>query len=275
MSDSFAGTQVDAGAAQPQTVALFVSDVHLQAGLPKTTQAFLDFLQQHASRARQLYLLGDLFEYWAGDDDRHDPFHQTIVHALRAVSEAGVELFWIAGNRDFLVGDELAEAVGMQRLPDPCTRTLCGQRIILSHGDAYCTDDHAYQAFRQQVREPSWQQGFLQQSLAARKQVIQGLRTQSQAAQREKSMDIMDVNPDAIAHLFGQCEARLMIHGHTHRPACHLTHQDGVQQVRHVLPDWEFDSPSVRGGWIALTADGVLRRHDWDGREIPDEETPA
>ncbi len=218
--------------------------------------------------ARQLYLLGDLFEYWAGDDDRHDPYHQSILAALKTLSDQGVELFWIAGNRDFLVGEAFAKQVGMQRLPDPCIVTLDGQRIILSHGDAYCTDDHGYQEFRQQVRDPAWQQHFLQQPLAARKQVIQGLRTQSQAAQRQKSMEIMDVNPDAIALLFRQSDAAIMIHGHTHRPARHLTQQDDSQQLRYVLPDWEYDSQPLRGGWISLTDDGTLHRHGWDGREI-------
>lgn len=261
--------------AQPTTVALFVSDVHLQQELPKTTQAFLRFLKEQAATTRQLYLLGDLFEYWAGDDDRHDPYHQKILKALKALTDQGVELFWIAGNRDFLVGESLANEVGMQRLPDPCVINLCGQRIILSHGDAYCTDDHAYQAFRRQVRDPAWQQTFLQQSLVARTQVIQGLRMQSQAAQREKSMDIMDVNPAAIDRLFAHSDAALMIHGHTHRPARHLTHQDGRLQVRYVLPDWEHDSQPVRGGWIALDEDGRLHRHDWDGREIRESGDPG
>lgn len=268
LSDRKVNATSETTAAQPSTVALFVSDVHLQQDLPKTTQAFLHFLQTQAVAARQLYLLGDLFEYWAGDDDRHEPYHQGILTALKALSDQGVELFWIAGNRDFLVGEAFAREIGMQRLPDPSIVTLGGQRIILSHGDAYCTDDHGYQSFRQQVRDPAWQQQFLQQPLATRKQVIQGLRTQSQAAQREKSMDIMDVNPDAIALLFQQSNAAIMIHGHTHRPARHLTQHHGSQRLRYVLPDWEYDNQAMRGGWIALSEDGALHRYGWDGREI-------
>lgn len=251
--------------AQSTPVALFVSDVHLQESMPRTTQAFLDFLHNHAAKAEQLYLLGDLFEYWAGDDDLDAGYIRRIVDALRAVSDADVDVFWIAGNRDFLVGEQFAKAAGLTLLPDPSVVTLCGQRIVLAHGDAQCTDDHDYMAFRVLVRQPEWQRQFLAMPLAQRKAVIEGLRSDSRAAQRAKSYEIMDVNPAAIAQLFETSGASLMIHGHTHRPARHDHLVAGNKCVRHVLPDWDCDAGQPRGGWLALHADGSIVRIGFDG----------
>lgn len=245
--------------AQPETVALFVSDLHLQEAMPRTAAAFFSFLQDHALTTQRLYLLGDLFEYWAGDDDLGTPFHLKVVQALRAVSDAGVEMYWISGNRDFLVGRQFAEAAGMQLLPDPYVLVAAGQRIVLTHGDAACTDDVNYMAFRNQVRNSAWQAAFLAQPLEARKKIIEGVRMGSREAQREKTARIMDVNAQAIAELFASSQASVMIHGHTHRPADH--EHDGHR--RHVLTDWDFDDPagSGRGGWLALGADGRISRH--------------
>lgn len=247
-----------APAARPETVALFVSDLHLQETSPATTALFLSFLEQHAPHARQLYLLGDLFEYWAGDDDMATPYLRRIVNALHGVSRAGVQIFWMAGNRDFLVGDAFARAAGMTLLPDPYVAQIAGIRIALAHGDAQCTDDGDYQAFRSQVRSPQWQQAFLAQPLADRKAIIAGMRTGSRAAQRGKSMDIMDVNQEAVSTLFDETGTALLIHGHTHRPGVHRY----GSRVRYVLPDWDGDVSPPRGGWLALDADGVIRRHD-------------
>ncbi|GIZ52624.1 UDP-2,3-diacylglucosamine diphosphatase [Noviherbaspirillum aridicola] len=242
------------GKAQPETVALFVSDVHLQPGLPRTTAAFLDFLRGPARRTRRLYLLGDMFEYWAGDDDRDDPYNAGIIAALKAVGAAGVELFWLPGNRDFLVGTGFAGAAGLTLLQEPHVVQLAGRSLVLVHGDAQCTDDTGYMAFRAQVRDPAWQAAFLGRPLAERKAIIEGMRSGSREAQRAKSYEIMDVNPEAIDALFRASGAELMVHGHTHRPGCH-PHQGGV---RHVLPDWDCDREPRRGGWLALTADGEL-----------------
>lgn len=233
--------------------------------MPRTTQAFLDFLSNHASKAERLYLLGDLFEYWAGDDDLESSYNRQIIDALHAVSDAGVTVFWIAGNRDFLVGEQFATAATVTLLPDPAVVTLCNQRIVLAHGDAQCTDDHDYMAFRAQVRQQEWQQQFLAMPLAQRKKIIEGLRSDSRAAQRAKSYEIMDVNPDAITALFESSGASLLIHGHTHRPARHEYQIGGDQQVRHVLPDWDCDTEQPRGGWLALAADGTVTRFDFDG----------
>lgn len=250
--------------AQP-TVALFVSDLHLQAALPRTTAAFLGFLQQHARHTRQLYLLGDIFEYWAGDDDLVTPYNQHIASALKTLQTQGVQVFWMAGNRDFLVGQGFAAAAGLTLLEDPSVVTLAGRRLALAHGDAQCTDDHAYMAFRAQVRQPAYQQQFLAMPLAQRKAIIEGIRKNSQDANQSKEMAIMDVNAQAIDALFAQTGCDVLIHGHTHRPALH--HLDGGR-LRYVLPDWEYDVATPRGGWISLTADGVLQRHDVNGHEI-------
>lgn len=260
--------------AQAEVLALFVSDLHLQESLPQTAQAFLDFLQRHAVQARQLFLLGDLFEYWAGDDDLETDFHRRIVQALRAVSLAGTKLYWIAGNRDFLIGPQFAEAIGAELLAEPFVTTIAGQKIVLVHGDAQCTDDLAYMTFRAQVRQPVWQQTFLAQSLAQRKAIIAGMRDGSRAAQKMKTAEIMDVNQDAINAVFEATGASLMVHGHTHRPARHVMHSGGQERVRFVLPDWDCElgdhhgteAAVLRGGWCALHADGSMARLDARGR---------
>ncbi len=242
--------------AQPETLALFVSDLHLSPDLPKTTEAFFGFLRDHAPNTKALYLLGDIFEYWAGDDDLADPFHRDVIDALHDVSDRGVAVYWIAGNRDFLVGEAFARACGIHLLSEPHVAEIAGKRVLLLHGDAQCTDDTAYMAFRSQVRDPEWQRAFLARSLAERKAIISGMREGSRQAQRDKPMAIMDVNAGEIAHLFDAYAVPVMIHGHTHRPQIH--EHDG--RVRHVLPDWDCDADVVRGGWIAMDAAGEIVR---------------
>lgn len=242
--------------AQPATAALFVSDVHLSPRMPKTADAFLRFLDAHARHTQALYLLGDIFEYWAGDDDIDDAFNRKIVDALRALSIGGVAVYWVAGNRDFLAGEGFARATGATLLEEPFIAYIGGQRLLLLHGDAQCIDDRDYMAFRAQVRNPDWQGAFLARPLAERKAIIEGMREGSRDAQREKTMAIMDVNTDAIASLFDQHTVRLMIHGHTHRPAIHPTDLG----TRHVLPDWDCDTAN-RGGWISADHDGRLIHH--------------
>lgn len=236
--------------------ALFVSDIHLSPHMPKTAAAFLRFLDQHARHAQALYLLGDIFEYWAGDDDIAEPFNRRIVDALRTLSDGGVALYWLAGNRDFLAGEGFATATGATLLQEPYVADIAGQRVLLLHGDAQCTDDRGYMAFRAQVRNPEWQRAFLARPLAERKAIIEGMREGSRDAQRDKAMAIMDVNADAIASLFDQHAVELMIHGHTHRPAIHPTGKG----TRHVLTDWDCDA-AHRGGWIAADREGRLVHH--------------
>jgi len=241
--------------------ALFISDLHLQEAQPAITAAFLAFMEQQAPRARQLYLLGDLFEYWAGDDDLEDAFHRQIIGAIRRVSDAGVAVFWIAGNRDFLVGQRFAEAAGLTLLPELHVAEIAGQRVALLHGDAQCTDDLKYMEFRAMVRQPTWQSQFTAMPLAQRKAIIAGMRESSRKEHGNKSYEIMDVAPKAIADVFAQTGAGIIIHGHTHRPALH---QDGPLR-RYVLPDWEPQATPPRGGWIAIGTDGTITRHQLDG----------
>ncbi|WGG53528.1 UDP-2,3-diacylglucosamine diphosphatase [Rugamonas sp. DEMB1] len=244
-----------------RVAALFISDLHLQASHPHTTEAFFRFLQQQAVHARALYLLGDLFEYWAGDDDVDEPYHQAIVAALRRVGAAGVKLYWIAGNRDFLVGAPFAAAAGLTLLPEIHVVEIGGLRVALLHGDAQCTEDVNYMAFRAQVRQPAWQAQFLAMPLAQRKAIIAGMRENSRKDQGNKSDEIMDVAPQAIAEVFARTGTDVMIHGHTHRPALHRV---GATR-RYVLPDWEPDATPPRGGWIAIDETGAVSRHDLDG----------
>lgn len=254
--------------AQPATVALFISDLHLSQSQPRTTQAFFAFLQQHASRTRELYILGDLFEYWAGDDDLGDPYNESVADALRMQSETGVKIFWIAGNRDFLIGTTFAHAANLTLLPDPFIASVGDHRITLAHGDAQCTDDTAYMAFRRQVRQPQWQATFLSLPLSQRKTIIADLRNDSRQAKSTKSYDIMDVNLLAIDGLFDATGTSIMIHGHTHRPACHKSSDGGGQRVRYVLPDWNLDTNIPRGGWIAIDNNGAIRHYNISGDEM-------
>jgi UDP-2,3-diacylglucosamine hydrolase len=241
--------------AQAKDLAIFVSDVHLSDSLPHTTKIFLSFLQAHALNAERVYLLGDLFEYWAGDDDCEDNFNQDIIKAFRELSDAGVELFWIAGNRDFLVGEDFAQKAGIRLLPDPSQLDLAGRHFLISHGDVLCTDDTGYMTFRNMVRQPEWQSAFLSRPLVERKAIIFNMRKASNAEQQNKSMEIMDVNRHAVDTLFQQYPGTILIHGHTHRNA---THQERYG-MRYVLPDWDCDhSAHKRGGWLRLDASGKL-----------------
>ena len=250
--------------APARTLALFISDLHLQASHPRTAEAFFRFLAERAARAERLYLLGDIFEYWAGDDDLDDPFNRSVAAALRRVSEGGTAVYWLGGNRDFLVGTGFADAAGLTVLPEPHVATIGGRQVVLVHGDAQCTDDVKYMAFRAQVRDPAWQRQFLAMPLAQRKAIIAGLREGSRAAHGEKSYEIMDVTPAAVAALHADTGTDVIIHGHTHRPALHEA--DGKR--RYVLPDWELDADPVRGGWIAIDEHGRILRVDLDGHHL-------
>ncbi len=254
--------------AQPAKAALFVSDLHLQAAMPRTTEAFFNFLHTRATRTQELYLLGDIFEAWAGDDDIDDPYNRQVIDEIKKISGRGIAVFWIAGNRDFLVGEQFAEACNITLLPDPFVRAIADRLLVLSHGDAYCTDDVAYMQFRAQVRDAEWQKNFLALPLTQRKAIIENLRTGSRAAQRDKSYEIMDVNHGAIAGVFEQTTTATMIHGHTHRPARHDYQVDGEVRTRYVLSDWDLDGATPRGDWLALETNGSIRRYDLNSIEI-------
>lgn len=230
--------------AKPGT-ALFVSDIHLSPHEAATADRFLAFLAGPAREAASLTILGDLFDYWAGDDDLADPFNARIVTALRQLSAQGVTLSFMAGNRDFLVGDDFAAASGVTLLPDPCLRDIAGIDTLLTHGDALCTDDADYQRFRAQVRSPAWRTAFLARPLVERRREIEALRARSEAEKRRKPMQIMDVNAEAVAAVLREHGAQCLIHGHTHRQGEHPQIVDGRERRRWVLGDWHPERGSV------------------------------
>ena len=226
---------------------LFISDLHLCASRPAITTEFLKFLQNIATKAEQLFILGDLFEYWAGDDDLNHSDHTEIIGALKALSSSGTQVFFIHGNRDFLIGQQFASATGAKLLKDPSEVNLYGKRIVISHGDELCTDDSRYQAFRLQVRSPEWQQDFLSHPLNVRKAQIEALRLQSEQEKSNKSLEIMDVNDAAVRALLRHyAYPELFIHGHTHRPSTHNIEIDGHHCQRIVLGDWYEQGSCLR-----------------------------
>lgn len=233
----------------------FISDLHLAPDHPRTLQAFTHYL--HCTHADRVVVLGDLFEVWVGDDSRALPFEAALVDHLAAAAHARAVHF-MPGNRDFLVGAELLGATGMQALPDPCCLHAAGQRWLLAHGDAQCVADAPYQAFREQVRSPAWQQAFLDQALPARIEQARAMRQESQRVQREGMAPFVDLDADACRALLRACGAQEMIHGHTHRPA---VHELGHGMRRHVLSDWDLDDPQhPRADVLRLHPDGRLQR---------------
>lgn len=234
------------------THTLFISDLHLTPERPGAVAAFRRFLERRAIQADALYILGDLFEAWVGDDDLASPFHAGIAAALKGLARAGVPVHFLAGNRDFLVGGGLAEAAGFHLLEEPCRVDLYGTPTLLAHGDAWCTDDARYQTFRAQVREPAWQADFLAKPLAERHALAAALRERSEQAKADKRPEIMDVNADAVAEAFRQHAVKRIIHGHTHRPALHALVVDGRPCERWVLPDWYDD----HGGYLVCDSQG-------------------
>jgi UDP-2,3-diacylglucosamine hydrolase len=220
------------------TTTLFISDLHLCASRPRINQLFFDFLATTARSANQLYILGDFFEYWAGDDDLDDPFNRTIANAVGDLSSRGVEVFLMHGNRDFLIGDDFCKATGATPLFDPTLIDLNGTPSLLMHGDTLCTDDIEYQQFRTQVRNPKWQQQFLSQPLAKRKAIADDLRRRSENEKQTKPMEIMDVALATVEAHLREHRYPQLIHGHTHRPALHHHNVDGHVCKRWVLSDW-------------------------------------
>ncbi|MBE2291921.1 MAG: UDP-2,3-diacylglucosamine diphosphatase [Xanthomonadaceae bacterium] len=223
---------------------LFVSDLHLDPARPEITALFLHLLRGEAARADALYILGDLFEAWVGDDDPSEAGAE-VSAALRALADAGVPAYFIHGNRDFLVGQDYADRAGLRILPDPAVVSLYGEPVLLMHGDLLCTDDTAYQAFRAQTRDPVWQATFLAQPLAARLAFAAQAREASMARQREmidgdraNFENVTDVNPAAVAATLARFGVSTLIHGHTHRPAMHALRADGRDCRRIVLGDW-------------------------------------
>ena len=228
---------------------LFISDLHLWAERETPTRLFFDFLAGPARDAEALYILGDLFEAWAGDDDLSDVFNARICSSLRTLSKEA-PIYFMAGNRDFLSGDRFASAAGVRVLAEPTSIVLHGIPTLLVHGDTLCTDDIEYQSFRAQVRSPEWRDTFLAMPLPQRKARIADLRRLSERETRKKPAAIMDVNVEAVAELLRSQGYPRLIHGHTHRPGHHWHEVDGRRCERWVLPDWY-----QRGGYLACAAD--------------------
>jgi len=216
---------------------LFISDLHLDAGHPETIQRFTTFMQREARSASELYILGDLFEAWIGDDD-DDPRLAPIVTALREVTRSGVPCAVMHGNRDFLIGERFSATTGCRLLGDYERVEINGEPVLLTHGDLLCTDDARYQALRKQLRSPDWQRDFLAKTVAERREIANDLRRMSAAEIAAKSEFIMDVNQGTVERTMREFDVRLLLHGHTHRPAVHRFTLDGRPAQRIVLGAW-------------------------------------
>jgi UDP-2,3-diacylglucosamine hydrolase len=236
----------DAGERARSGPALFVSDLHLAPERPAEADAFRALLRGAARDASAVYILGDLFEYWLGDDDP-EPFNAGILDAIRALSASGVPVHFMHGNRDFLLGRRAAARAGMTLLHDPTLVELFGVPTLLMHGDTLCTDDVAYQRFRAKVRNPVYIRLFLLLPLAVRRRIGLALRGRSEEAKRDKPSTIMDVSPSAVEQALRTHGYPRLIHGHTHRPARHVHELEGQRCERLVLSDW-----FGRGAYLAV-----------------------
>ena len=238
---------------------LFISDLHLsdnRASDDVTNAVFFRFCETTTRNAEALYILGDLFEVWIGDDCLNEAIpaiNQQVAHALKAVADTGTKIYFMHGNRDFLIQAQFAAAAGLTILLDPTVIDLYGQPTLLMHGDTLCTDDTDYQRVRAMVRNPTWQQQVLTQPLAARYALAQDARQQSNNAKANKSAEIMDVNAEAVIAVFRDHKVKTLIHGHTHRPARHRLHVDEQECTRWVLSDWHDVGQALK-----ISADGAF-----------------
>lgn len=224
---------------------LFISDLHLDAGEPETIRRFLRFVASDARDARSLYVLGDLFEAWLGDDD-DDARLAPVIAALAGLTRSGVPCSLMHGNRDFLIGPKFCEATGCRLLGDYERIDLYGEPVLLTHGDLLCTDDTRYQALRATLRKPQWQREFLGKPLAERRKIAAELRELSATEIAAKSYEIMDVNQATVERTMREHGVSLLLHGHTHRPAIHRFALDGAPAARIVLGAWHEQASIVR-----------------------------
>ncbi|HGN9370403.1 TPA: UDP-2,3-diacylglucosamine diphosphatase [Citrobacter pasteurii] len=230
---------------------LFIADLHLCTEEPAITAGFLRFLAGDARKADALYILGDLFEAWIGDDDPN-PLHREMAAAIKALTDSGVPCFFIHGNRDFLIGKRFARESGMTLLPQEKVLNLYGRNVLIMHGDTLCTDDTGYQAFRAKVHQPWLQKLFLSLPLFIRQRIAAKMRANSKAANSSKSLEIMDVNPQAVITEMEKHQVQWLIHGHTHRPAVHELTANAQPAFRVVLGAWHTE-----GSMIKVTPDDV------------------
>ncbi|EPC04512.1 hypothetical protein L861_04080 [Litchfieldella anticariensis FP35 = DSM 16096] len=236
---------------------LLISDLHLDTDTPEIADGFFAYLDGHARNAEALYILGDFFEAWIGDDildhPAMAPLATQVVEALRRVSDAGTHLYLMHGNRDFLLGERFATDAGLTLLPDPTVIELAGERVLLMHGDSLCTRDTAYMAFREQARNPQWQAQVLAMPIEQRLELAKNLRMQSGEAISNKAEDIMDVTADEVVRVMAEHDVRTLIHGHTHRPAVHSLEVNGRPATRMVLGDWQ-----PKRGWEIRAESGQM-----------------
>ncbi|AYL60580.1 UDP-2,3-diacylglucosamine diphosphatase [Citrobacter youngae] len=230
---------------------LFIADLHLCTEEPAITAGFLRFLAGDARKADALYILGDLFEAWIGDDDPN-PLHREMAAAIKTLTDSGVPCFFIHGNRDFLIGKRFARESGMTLLPQEKVLNLYGRNVLIMHGDTLCTDDAGYQAFRAKVHQPWLQKLFLSLPLFIRQRIAAKMRANSKAANSSKSLEIMDVNPQAVIAEMEKHQVQWLIHGHTHRPAVHEVTANAQPAFRVVLGAWHTE-----GSMIKVTPDDV------------------
>ena len=232
---------------------LYISDLHLSEERPEANERFFRFAEEDANGAGALYVLGDLFEYWIGDEDAGSSFNAVVIGFFRRLADAGTRLYFMHGNRDFLVGERFTVAAGAKLLADPSVV----DGVLLMHGDTLCTDDADYQAWRRKARSAQFQADFLAKPLDERRAVVRGLREKSKEVIGAKPADIMDVNVGAVREAFGRHGVTRLVHGHTHRPGVHRLEVDGRRCERWVLPDWYG-----RGGYLEIT-DGKAKLVRW------------
>jgi UDP-2,3-diacylglucosamine hydrolase len=226
---------------------LLISDLHLTEERPEANERFIALLEDKGRAADALYILGDFFEYWIGDDDLGEPFNAVVAALLKDLTRRGVPVYLMHGNRDFLIGERFCAATGASLLQDPTIADLGGVKTLLLHGDTLCTDDVEYQAWRRQARDPAFQAAFLAKPLAERRKAVGQMREKSKQVVQEKTAEIMDVNDDAVRQALRTHGVRRLIHGHTHRPGRHTLEVDGQRCERWVLPDWYG-----RGGYLQV-----------------------
>lgn len=231
---------------------LFISDLHLTPSRPDITECFVTFMRTEAPKADALYVLGDLFEFWVGDDDK-TPFANQIRTEFKALTDSGVRVFFIQGNRDFLLGKRFCKQTRITLLDDVCTIDLYGKKAVILHGDTLCTDDVDYQKFRKTVHQPWLQWVFNHIPWFIKKKIVAKVQSDIRDDKSNKSLDIMDVNQSEVENVMSQYCVDLMIHGHTHRPDTHHFDVNGVKKTRIVLGDWY-----TQGSVLQVNSDGFL-----------------
>ncbi len=236
---------------------LLISDLHLEEKRPDITRAFLRFLETRAAQAEALYILGDFFEVWVGDDGM-SPFQHEIARALNALSQGGTRVYLMHGNRDFMIGKAFCHEAGCTLLADPHIAQIGGERVLLTHGDSLCTRDEGYMRLRRWLRNPVSLFILHNLSLAKRQKLAQKLRSSSKEETRMKASDIVDVTPDEVIKIMQRHKVRTLIHGHTHRPATHSIQIDGQSATRIVLGDWD------RQGWALQLDEASLHQAPFD-----------